>query len=113
MIIFLNGSTLSASLCCRYQTRGKLTSNLKPFTLNSVLPEGRGGFSKAKVVAMTLDAFMASVNESISLRHVPTYQTNNAGVQKLLDESEKAVPSLQQPHAAWRQFERSNVKIFL
>lgn len=78
---------------CRYAAHRKLTPNLKPFALQSVLPEGRGGFSKSKVVAMTLNAFMASVDEKISLRHVPSHRTNKAGVRKLIDENEKLVLS--------------------
>lgn len=80
----------------RYSARRKLTFNLKPFALNSVLPEGRGGFSKSKVVAMTLNAFMASADESISIRHVPSIRTNKEGVRKLIDENEKLVLTIKQ-----------------
>lgn len=77
----------------RYYTHRKLTANLKPYALSSVLPEGRGGFSNSSVVAMTLNAFVTSADESISLRHVPSYRTNRAGVRKPIDENEKAVLS--------------------
>lgn len=78
--------------CCRYQEQGKLTFNLKPFALNSVLPEGRGGYSNARVVATTLNTFMASVDETISLKHVPAHRTNKAGVRKPVKETKKPVP---------------------
>ncbi|CAK6959891.1 F-box DNA helicase 1 isoform X2 [Scomber scombrus] len=55
-----------------YQSIGKLTSNLKPFAINLVLPKGRGGFRRAKVVATTLNTFMASADDTISISHVPT-----------------------------------------
>ncbi|XP_041637121.1 F-box DNA helicase 1 [Cheilinus undulatus] len=54
-----------------YHSCQKLTFNLKPFALNSALPEGRGGYKKAKVVALTLNAFMASADETIDSSHVP------------------------------------------
>lgn len=82
-------------LCPRYRyfAHRKLTASLKPYTLSSVLPEGRGGFSNSNVVAATLNAFMASADEGIGLRHVPSCRTNRAGVPKPIDESEKVVPS--------------------
>lgn len=60
---------------------------------------------------MTLNAFMASVDETISLRHVPSHCTDKAGVRKLVDEDEKLVLS-SKPHAAWLQFECTEVKFF-
>lgn len=62
------------SPCCRYQFRQKLTFNLKPFAINSVLPQGRGGFVRAKVVATTLNAFMASPDAAITVEHVPNFR---------------------------------------
>ncbi|XP_034382510.1 F-box DNA helicase 1 [Cyclopterus lumpus] len=58
----------------RYHFRRKLTSNLKPFAISSVLPHGRGGYARAKVVTSTLNAFMASPDEVISLEHVPHFR---------------------------------------
>ncbi|XP_068442554.1 F-box DNA helicase 1 [Clinocottus analis] len=55
----------------RYHFRRKLTSNLKPFAISSVLPQGRGGYQRAKVVASTLNAFMASADPAIAVQHVP------------------------------------------
>nr|XP_046234545.1 F-box DNA helicase 1 [Scatophagus argus]XP_046234546.1 F-box DNA helicase 1 [Scatophagus argus] len=72
-----------------YQNRQKLTFNLKPFALNSVLPEGRGGFIKAKVVATTLNTFMASTDQTITKRHVPSYRVTRKGQREETDESEK------------------------
>lgn len=63
--------------CSRYQMARKLTFNLKPFSINMVLPKGRGGFINAKVVEKTLTTFMASTDEDITVCHVPsTYVTN-------------------------------------
>ncbi|XP_075932332.1 F-box DNA helicase 1 [Anarhichas minor] len=58
----------------KYQFRQKLTFNLKPFAINSVLPQGRGGFVRAKVVTTTLNAFMASPDEAITVGHVPSFR---------------------------------------
>lgn len=77
--------------CGSYHSRQKLTFNLKPFALNSVLPEGRGGFSKAKVVAVTLNAFMASADQTITTRHVPSYRMNKKGDRVEIDQHEKPV----------------------
>lgn len=74
--------------CGSYQFRQKLTFNLNPFALNSVLPKGRGGFSKAKVVAITLNAFMASTDQIITTRHVPSYHLNKKGDRVVIDEHE-------------------------
>ncbi|XP_035531570.1 F-box DNA helicase 1 [Morone saxatilis] len=72
-----------------YQIHKKLTFNLSPFTLNSVLPEGRGGFVKAKLVATTLEAFMASADETITTSHVPSIHITKKDRQKHICESEK------------------------
>lgn len=58
----------------RYHMQKKLTFNLKPFSVSKVLPEGRGGFVKAKIVTMTLNNFMASADQEISQQHVPLYR---------------------------------------
>lgn len=42
---------------------------------------------------MTLNAFMASVDETINLSHVPSHRTDKAGVRKIVDEKEKPVLS--------------------
>uniref|UniRef100_A0A673B1Y6 F-box DNA helicase 1 n=1 Tax=Sphaeramia orbicularis TaxID=375764 RepID=A0A673B1Y6_9TELE len=61
----------------RYHIGKKLTSNLNAFVINSVLPKGRGGFLKSKIVLTTLNTFMASVDPAITTSHVPsTYRTN-------------------------------------
>lgn len=52
----------------------KLTFCLKPFSVSKVLPEGRGGFAKAKIVTTTLNTFMASADPEICDRHVPRYR---------------------------------------
>lgn len=57
-----------------YYVRKKLTFGLKPFSISKVLPEGRGGFAKAKIVTTTLNAFMASADPEICDHHVPRYR---------------------------------------
>ncbi|XP_028305652.1 F-box DNA helicase 1 [Gouania willdenowi] len=73
----------------RYRSCNKLTFNLKPFSINSVLPKGRGGFIKSKVVSLTLDTFMASADPSISCRHVPVNTIDNQGRRSLIGEKEQ------------------------
>lgn len=62
-----------------YHIKQKLTFNVQPFALSSALPEGRGGFVKAKVVAMTLNTFMASADPMINFTHVPVSYINKKG----------------------------------
>ncbi|KAK2883242.1 F-box DNA helicase 1 isoform X1 [Channa argus] len=69
--------------------REKLTFNLKPFAINSVLPEGRGGYIKAKVVSTTLNTFMASADPTITTRHVPSTHISNSGIRHHIEEDEK------------------------
>uniref|UniRef100_A0A3B4XRS4 DNA 3'-5' helicase n=1 Tax=Seriola lalandi dorsalis TaxID=1841481 RepID=A0A3B4XRS4_SERLL len=73
----------------RYHYRKKLTANLKAFTINAVLPDGRGGFTKAKVVTTTLNTFMASADQTITTRHVPSTHVTNNGFRKDIDDGEK------------------------
>nr|XP_049616977.1 F-box DNA helicase 1 isoform X12 [Syngnathus scovelli] len=67
----------------------KLTFNLNVFSINTVLPKGRGGYAKAKVVAQTLNNFMSSVNETIERSHVPFSQVSLQGNKTLITEEEK------------------------
>lgn len=73
----------------RYHCIGKLTSNLKPFAINSVLPKGRGGFTKSKVITTTLNTFMASADKTITTRHVPSTHITNTGCRNEIHEGEK------------------------
>uniref|UniRef100_A0A673AY96 F-box DNA helicase 1 n=1 Tax=Sphaeramia orbicularis TaxID=375764 RepID=A0A673AY96_9TELE len=74
----------------RYHIGKKLTSNLNAFVINSVLPKGRGGFLKSKIVLTTLNTFMASVDPAITTSHVPsTYRTNQVIWTKMKDLREK------------------------
>ncbi|XP_078099220.1 F-box DNA helicase 1 [Sander vitreus] len=73
----------------RYHSRQNLTFNLKPFAISSVLPQGRGGFSKAKVVTTTLNAFMASTDETINTSHVPCSRRGKNGLREYISEVEK------------------------
>uniref|UniRef100_A0A8D3E2K1 DNA 3'-5' helicase n=1 Tax=Scophthalmus maximus TaxID=52904 RepID=A0A8D3E2K1_SCOMX len=70
-----------------YQAAQKLTSNLKPFTVSAVLPKGRGGFAKAKVVTTTLNTFMASADPTITASHVPSAHVSLNGNRKEIDEA--------------------------
>ncbi|KAK5849103.1 hypothetical protein PBY51_008771 [Eleginops maclovinus] len=67
----------------------KLTFNLKPFSISSVLPPGRGGFAKAKVVTTTLNAFMASTDECINISHVPMSRMGKDGRRKIITDYER------------------------
>ncbi|KAF5897197.1 F-box DNA helicase 1-like isoform X2, partial [Clarias magur] len=68
----------------RYKSLSKLCSNLKPFTVAWVLPEGRGGFVNAKVVTDTINNFCSSTDERIGSVHVPNrYRNTNGNVEEL------------------------------
>ncbi|KAK1906436.1 F-box DNA helicase 1 [Dissostichus eleginoides] len=69
--------------------RQKLTFNMKPFTISSVLPPGRGGFAKAKVVTTTLNAFKASTDECINISHVPMSRMGKNGRRKIITDYER------------------------
>nr|XP_061809534.1 F-box DNA helicase 1-like [Nerophis lumbriciformis] len=73
----------------RYQK--KLAFNLNTFSLNAVLPKGRGGFLKAKIVLQTLQNFLSSVDPAIGLKHVPSVQVRLRGSVNYINESEKAL----------------------
>ncbi|XP_049422659.1 F-box DNA helicase 1 [Epinephelus fuscoguttatus] len=75
----------------RYHQRKKLISNLKPFAISSVLPEGHGGFAKAKIVTTTLNTFMASTDTTINITHVPWSRKSKDGLREIIDDSERAV----------------------
>ncbi|XP_054608861.1 F-box DNA helicase 1 isoform X2 [Dunckerocampus dactyliophorus] len=69
----------------------KLTFNLNAFTINTVLPEGRGGFAKAKVVVTTLNNFMASKDQTITVDHVPDKHVSLRGLERCLNGVEKGL----------------------
>ncbi|XP_041834043.1 F-box DNA helicase 1 [Melanotaenia boesemani] len=73
----------------RYTFNGKLAFNVKPFSINCVLPSGHGGFSKAKVITTTLNAFMASADPELTIRHVPNEYLVRKGIKHVIDEHEK------------------------
>ncbi|KAM9335003.1 F-box DNA helicase 1 [Symphorus nematophorus] len=85
-----------------YHARKKLTFNVKPFALNSVLPEGRGGFVKAKVVATTLSTFMGSTDQTISIKHVPSARVTRKGLRDPVREQEKPL-FVQDAQTIWRK----------
>ncbi|XP_056429197.1 F-box DNA helicase 1 isoform X2 [Hyla sarda] len=68
-----------------YQQRNKLnTSKLTSYTVNFVLPEGKGGFIRAKLVVKTLENFFASADEAIERDHVPIWCKNNRGEREMV-----------------------------
>ncbi|XP_028670046.1 F-box DNA helicase 1 isoform X1 [Erpetoichthys calabaricus] len=74
----------------KYQRLKKLNVfGLKAFSLNWVLPKGRGGFVKAKCVAQTLQNFFASKDDIINTEHVPVRCKNTQGMVEMVLHSEK------------------------
>lgn len=55
----------------RYQIAKKLTFGMQPYNINMVLPKGRAGFAKSKIVMQTISTFLASTDEELNLSHVP------------------------------------------
>ncbi|KAM4036721.1 F-box DNA helicase 1 isoform 2-T2 [Anomaloglossus baeobatrachus] len=68
-----------------YQQRKKLNpTKLTSYTVNFVLPEGEGGFIRAKLVVKTLENFLASADEVIERDHVPIWSKNNRGEREMV-----------------------------
>ncbi|KAM4678642.1 F-box DNA helicase 1 [Discoglossus pictus] len=68
-----------------YQQRKKLNpSQLTPYTVNFVLPEGKAGFVRAKLITRTLHTFFSSADETISKEHAPIWYKNTQGLQTRL-----------------------------
>lgn len=76
---------------CMYKRYKKLNMNscLKPFSVAWVLPEGRGGFVRAKLVTQTLQTFFASADRTITTDHVPMQCKNTRGEMELVEHAEK------------------------
>ncbi|XP_076009117.1 F-box DNA helicase 1 isoform X2 [Genypterus blacodes] len=75
----------------RYKILKKLTFNLRPFSLASILPKGRGGFVNGKVVVTTINTFMASSDPRINYTHVPDSFMNTTGRRQVMDFDAKQV----------------------
>ncbi|XP_021175742.2 F-box DNA helicase 1 [Fundulus heteroclitus] len=73
----------------RYNANKKLTMNVKPFSINLVLPTGSAGYARAKVVATILNAFMASADPTIDTQHVPFDYVVKKGFRKIIDSEEQ------------------------
>ncbi|XP_072311104.1 F-box DNA helicase 1 [Eucyclogobius newberryi] len=56
-----------------YKIGKKLTYNMTPFSINTVLPKGRAGFHKSKIVMQTINTFLASKDEQITTTHIPSF----------------------------------------
>uniref|UniRef100_A0A3B4GBP1 F-box DNA helicase 1 n=1 Tax=Pundamilia nyererei TaxID=303518 RepID=A0A3B4GBP1_9CICH len=93
----------------RYKFRDKLTFNMKAFAISSVLPKGRGGFTKAKVVMTTLNAFMASTDETITIRHVPNSRVTKNNFRKDIDHDEKLLV-VRDAQRIWKKMKDLNEK---
>ncbi|XP_041110648.1 F-box DNA helicase 1 [Polyodon spathula] len=74
-----------------YKKYKKLNMNscVKPFSVAWVLPEGRGGFVRAKLVTQTLQTFFASADRTITTDHVPMQCKNTRGEMELVEHTEK------------------------
>ncbi|XP_066561210.1 F-box DNA helicase 1 isoform X2 [Amia ocellicauda] len=74
----------------KYQRMKKLnTSSLSPFTVAWILPKGRGGFARAKLVTQTLNTFFASADDYITTDHVPLRYKNTHGHNVPVEPTEK------------------------
>ncbi|XP_061922329.1 F-box DNA helicase 1 isoform X2 [Entelurus aequoreus] len=67
----------------------KLAFNLNAFSINGVLPKGRGGFTRSKLIANTLNNFMASTDETITVAHVPANHVSLRRLVKIVSQEEK------------------------
>ncbi|XP_069834993.1 F-box DNA helicase 1 [Dendropsophus ebraccatus] len=73
-----------------YQQRKKLNpSKLTSYTVNFVLPEGKAGFIRAKLVVKTLENFFASADDTIERDHVPIWSKNNRGEREMVSPSDQ------------------------
>ncbi|KAM4719257.1 F-box DNA helicase 1 isoform 2-T2 [Anableps anableps] len=73
----------------RYKVHEKLTFNVKPFSIHLALTPGAGGYSRAKVVATILNAFMASADQSIGTQHVPYDYAVSRGCRRVIEPEEQ------------------------
>uniref|UniRef100_A0A1A8HT58 F-box DNA helicase 1 n=3 Tax=Nothobranchius kuhntae TaxID=321403 RepID=A0A1A8HT58_NOTKU len=92
-----------------WRYKPKMTPNLYPFSINFALPAGRGGFVRAKVIATTLSAFMASADPTISTRHVPFDYVTHKGRRTVID-SENQQLFAQDAQTIWGKMTDINEK---
>ncbi|KAM9327728.1 F-box DNA helicase 1 isoform 2-T2 [Pholidichthys leucotaenia] len=86
-----------------YRLRDKLSfGGMTVFSISQALARGRGrgrgGFTKAKVVMMTLNRFMASADPKITIDHVPDLNNTNNGIKIIISEAEKPMYACQAHH---------------
>ncbi|KAJ0012491.1 hypothetical protein NQD34_016825, partial [Periophthalmus magnuspinnatus] len=86
----------------RYQRSKKLTYNMMPFSINSVLPKGRTGFRKSKIVMQTISTFLASTDEEIDLTHVPCFYESKKHRNTPIPERERPL-FLEDARYVWRK----------
>ncbi|XP_061662717.1 F-box DNA helicase 1 isoform X2 [Syngnathoides biaculeatus] len=96
----------------------KLSFNLHPFSINTVLPKGRGGYANAKVVVTTLKNFMASIDPTIAASHVPSEQMYVEDAKniwmKMKDVNETTVQGYHMPHDGYlKLWQLRNPKVCL
>ncbi|XP_069485754.1 F-box DNA helicase 1 [Ambystoma mexicanum] len=86
-----------------YAQKKKLNSTkLTPFIVNHVLPEKKGGFIRAKMVAQTIEAFFASADNTISTEHAPLWCKDTHG-RKVLVEHEERKFVVREAEKIWHQ----------
>uniref|UniRef100_A0A8C6WVA5 F-box DNA helicase 1 n=1 Tax=Neogobius melanostomus TaxID=47308 RepID=A0A8C6WVA5_9GOBI len=73
----------------RYHIARKLTCSMKPFNINMVLPKGRGGFARSKIVMQTISTFLASTDEEINISHVPDRHITRSRIIKPIEFAER------------------------
>ncbi|XP_053572390.1 F-box DNA helicase 1 isoform X2 [Bombina bombina] len=70
-------------------------SKLTAYSVNMILPKGRAGYIRGKLVAKTLETFFSSTDETIGEEHVPVWAKNNHGVQEMVSPEETFFAKLQ------------------
>nr|XP_033813910.1 F-box DNA helicase 1 isoform X2 [Geotrypetes seraphini] len=87
--------------------RHKMIPKITPFVVNFVLPKGKAGFIRAKMVAQTLETFFASADEAISTEHVPIWCKNNLGQKVLVSPQDKS-SAAQEAEKIWKKMQLLN-----
>ncbi|KAM4747278.1 F-box DNA helicase 1 [Rhinophrynus dorsalis] len=95
-----------AELGILYRKCNKLNPfKLTSFAVNMVLPEGKGGFIRAKLIVKTLETFFSSADEMISEEHVPLWYKNSHGIQTMVTHEENQF-TVWQATEIWEKMKR-------
>ncbi|XP_053318973.1 F-box DNA helicase 1 [Spea bombifrons] len=90
----------------KYRQKQKLNPfKLTAYAINCVLPEGQGGFIRAKLVAKTLETFFSSAEESIEREHVPIWYINTNGAKSLVTPELQSF-AVSQAETIWEKMKR-------